>query len=115
MAKQNSSTVIGLRLRQARLRRGIPQDRLGTLIGLDEGSASARISRYESGIHAPPYDIATKLAEVLQVQTAFLYCDDDAVAELLLAWGKKERADNRRLREAVALLLRDMAEDADGL
>ena len=45
-------------MRSARERLGIPQDRLGVLIGIDEGSASARMSRYETGVHEPPVAIA---------------------------------------------------------
>ena len=47
-----SKTLFGQRLREARLRAGIAQDRLGVLIGLDEGSSSARMSRYEIGVLA---------------------------------------------------------------
>ena len=43
--------VLGHRLRQARKWMGIPQDKLGVAIGLDESTASARISRYETGVH----------------------------------------------------------------
>jgi len=70
-----------------RLRMGIPQDKLGVLIGLDEGCASARVSRYESGHHAPPYETGQKLAGALGVPTAYLYCDRDELANLLLAAG----------------------------
>lgn len=83
MSKQSSS-IFGQRVRFARERLGIPQDRLGVMIGLDEGCSSARISRYESGVHQPPFEIAERIAEVLQVPTAFLYCRDAALAEVLL-------------------------------
>jgi transcriptional regulator with XRE-family HTH domain len=54
MPKQSiPSTLFGRRLREARIRVGIPQDKLGVLIGMDEGCSSARISRYETGVHEP--------------------------------------------------------------
>lgn len=56
---------VGARLRQARERMGLPQDKLGVMIGLDEGSSSARISRYETGVHEPAFNIACKLAQAL--------------------------------------------------
>jgi len=62
----------------------LAQDKLGVLIGLDEGCSSARISRYETGVHAPPFDTARKLASVLGVSVAYLYCDDDWLADLIL-------------------------------
>lgn len=60
------------------------QDRLGVCIGLDEGCSSARISRYETGIHQPPFEVAEKLAGVLGVPAAYLYCGDDRMAEIVL-------------------------------
>jgi transcriptional regulator with XRE-family HTH domain len=56
-------SLFGRRLREARLRTGIPQDKLGVSIGLDEASASARISRYKSEIHAPPFKLVVILNE----------------------------------------------------
>ena len=49
MVKKAASCCFGVRLRQARERLGLPQDKLGVMIGLDEGCSSARISRYETG------------------------------------------------------------------
>jgi transcriptional regulator with XRE-family HTH domain len=77
-------TLFGTRLREARLLAGLPQDKLGVAIGIDELSSSARISRYETGIHVPPYEIAERLAKVLHVPTIYFYCRDDRMAKLLL-------------------------------
>lgn len=74
----------GARLRQARERMGLPQDKLGVMIGLDEGSSSARISRYETGVHEPAFNIARKLAQALQVDVAYFYCEDDWLANAVL-------------------------------
>lgn len=81
---KHPQSLFGLRLRAARERANLPQDRLGVLIGLDEGCSSARISRYETGIHQPQFEVAEKLAEALGVPTAYFYCADDHVAEVLL-------------------------------
>jgi len=97
-----SSTVFGRRLRQARLSAGIPQDRLGVAIGLDEATASARVSRYETGVHATPFTTAQQLAAVLGVPTAFLYCEDDELAEMILGWSRLSAKERRRIRAAVA-------------
>lgn len=83
--RKHPQTVFGHRLRQARELAGIPQDRLGVLIGLDEGCSSARMSRYETGAHHPPYEIAEKISLALNVPVEFFYCRSDAIAELLLA------------------------------
>lgn len=103
--KKLPPTVFGRRLREARLRAGIPQDKLGVLIGLDEAASSARISRYESGIHQPPYSTAQRLAEVLAIPVAYLFSDRDDIAELILKAGKISAQDVESLcRMADSLL-----------
>ncbi|MGT2509740.1 helix-turn-helix domain-containing protein [Cupriavidus basilensis] len=97
MGRNEPVTLFGRRLRQARRRAGIPQDKLGVAIGLDETTASARISRYESGVHEPPVEIAQKLARVLRVPTAYLYCDNDELAKFLLSWPYLLRADKKEI------------------
>jgi transcriptional regulator with XRE-family HTH domain len=87
-ARSNPSCVFGRRLKKLREQADIPQDKLGVMIGLDEGTASARMSRYEGGVHEPPYSLAQKIAELLHVPTAYLFCDDDDLAELILRYGK---------------------------
>jgi len=56
------------------------------MAGLEESSSSARISRYESGIHEPPAKFTEQLAKVLRVPVAYLYCNDDRLAEIILAY-----------------------------
>lgn len=80
--------VFGRRLREARLRLGIPQDKLGVMIGIDESCSSARISRYETGVHAPPFQTAQNLAASLNVPVAYFYCDDDMLAKLIVDYTK---------------------------
>ncbi|MEN9432517.1 MAG: hypothetical protein RLZZ422_106 [Pseudomonadota bacterium] len=77
-------SLFGRRLRAARIQAGLAQDRLGVLIGLDEGCSSARISRYETGTHAPPFEVAQSLSIVLKVPVAYFYCPEDSLAELLM-------------------------------
>ena len=71
-------------MRAARERLGLPQDRLGVLIGIDEGSASARMSRYETGVHEPPVATSRLIAMALQVPMAYLYCEDDDLAQVIV-------------------------------
>lgn len=94
-----TSTLFGRRLRAARSRAGIPQDKLGVKIGLDESSSSARISRYETGIHEPPFATAQNLGQVLNVPAAYFYCEDDQLAELLVQYLS---LDQKRRKQMVA-------------
>ncbi len=95
-------SLFGRRLREARLKVGIPQDKLGVSIGLDEESSSARISRYETGVHEPAFAIATSLAFTLGVPVAYLYCDDDQLATLLLQYAALTHAGKQKLLKAAA-------------
>ncbi|WP_454730870.1 MULTISPECIES: helix-turn-helix domain-containing protein [Cupriavidus] len=105
MTKKEPATLFGRRLREARRRADIPQDRLGVQIGLDEGTASARMSRYETGTHEPPFGIALKLAQALQLPAAYFYCEDDELAELLLAWARLSRKEHSHIKSLIETLL----------
>ena len=79
------STVVGRRIRARRKELGWSQEKVGVLIGIDESSSRARISRYERGVHEPPVATARLIAKALGVSLPFLYCEEDAIAALLLA------------------------------
>ncbi len=60
------------------------QESLGSSIGLDESCSRTRISRYESGLHEPKIATALLIANKLNIPLAYLYCERDSLAELLL-------------------------------
>jgi len=93
-------TLFGRRLREARLRAGIPQDKLGVLIGIDEGSSSARISRYETGTHEPPFAIAEKMEQALGVPSAYFYCTDDDLAAIIKRYAMLSDEEKKALMES---------------
>lgn len=80
---------------------GIAQDKLGVKIGLDESVASARISRYESGVHEPPIKTARDIAHALDVPLGYLYCDDDRLAEIILAASELPADDQEQLLKSL--------------
>ena len=82
-------TVVGRRMRELRESLGWSQEKVGVAIGIEESSSRARISRYELGVHEPPVATARRIAEALGVPLAYLYCEDDAIAALLLALHKQ--------------------------
>ena len=96
-----NKAVFARRLREARLRMGIAQDKLGVMIGLDETVASARISRYEGGVHEPPISTSRALAEALSVPLGYLYCDDDRLAEIILAASELPEDDQEMLLQSL--------------
>lgn len=97
MTVKEQPNLFGRRLREARQLADIPQDRLGVKIGLDEHTASARMSRYETGVHEPPVGIALKLAHALRVPMAYFYCDDEELAGLPLKWWQLSKSDRHSI------------------
>lgn len=91
------------------MRTGIAQDRLGTMIGLDESSSSARISRYETGIHEPPLSLSKKLADIPGVPLAYFHCADDDLAAFVRDIWSLDEAGRRRLRACLDQVMGDGA------
>lgn len=106
----DSKTVFARRLKAARKTTKIPQDKLGVMIGLDEGCSSARMSRYESGIHWPDYETVKKIATVLNLPTEYFYCEDDRLAELLIVYQKISSANKDKLFCYISQLCRQPAD-----
>ncbi|WP_203525695.1 helix-turn-helix domain-containing protein [Crenobacter caeni] len=71
------------RLKQARVRKGLTQQQLGVLLGLDPNNASARMNQYERGKHAPDFATLKRIAELLDVPVAWFYCEDDLDASIV--------------------------------
>jgi transcriptional regulator with XRE-family HTH domain len=93
--KKHPISIVGRRMRERRETMGLAQEKVGVAIGLDESSARARISRYELGVHEAPVPTAKQIALALKVPLAYLYCEDDATANLLVELHKlsvKERS-----------------------
>ena len=103
MAKRTAKhPVFAQRLAEARERAGLSQTQLGVLAGLDPTVASPRINQYERGKHEPQLKTAKRLAEVLGIPPAFLYTDDDLLAELLLQWNDLTLRQKKDLLKQVA-------------
>jgi len=96
----HSTSIVGRRIRERREVLGLAQEKVGVAIGIDESSSRARISRYELGVHEPPVPTAMAIADALGVPLAYLYCEDDNVAALLLALHQlKPGARDRKVAE----------------
>lgn len=76
------------RLKAARLKAGLSQQKLGILAGIDEATASARMNQYEKGIHTPDFTLACKLAEVLNIPACYFYTVEDDLAEYIFNYYK---------------------------
>jgi transcriptional regulator with XRE-family HTH domain len=73
------------RLKQARSRKDMSQQKLGESLGLDPNNASARMNQYERGKHTPDYTTLRRMAVILDVPVPFFYCEDDQDAAVIAA------------------------------
>lgn len=83
--------MIGLRLKTARFHAGLTQFELGVKAGLEEESASSRISHYENETHQPDFGLVRKLAQALDVPAAYFYAEEDELAEIILQYHKYKK------------------------
>ncbi len=100
--------LLAHRLKQARLRAGLSQEKLGKLAGIDPMSASARMNQYERGKHAPDYQLMCRVAEILMMPVSWFYTEDDEQARLQEIFFQLRPADRKPLlTEAEALIARN--------
>ena len=78
-----NNTPFPKRLKEARKAAKLTQENLGIEAGIDESSASARMNQYEKGTHAPDFTMVKSIAKVLNIPTAYFYCEDDELAQVI--------------------------------
>lgn len=84
--------MIGKRLKLARVNKGLKQIELGCLAGVDEETASSRVSQYEREISAPDFALVCRFAAVLDVPEAYFYAVDEDLATLILQYHRFKKA-----------------------
>jgi transcriptional regulator with XRE-family HTH domain len=87
---ENELPVFSKRLKEARLKLGISQAKLGIAAKIDESSSSARVNQYERGKHYPDFNTAERLAEILNVPTPYLFAREDDLAAWILQYSKNK-------------------------
>jgi transcriptional regulator with XRE-family HTH domain len=92
-----TKTVFSQRLKQARVKAGFTQAKLGVLAGIEEFTASARINQYERAVHAPDYGTAERIAEALGIPISYLFEPNDKIAEFILTIGALRAKDRDKL------------------
>ncbi|MDR1844960.1 MAG: helix-turn-helix domain-containing protein [Citrobacter amalonaticus] len=75
--------MLPARLKAARLRANLTQEKLGVLAGIEEATARSRISQYETGIHRPTFEMMCAIASALDVPESYFYTRDDDFAEAI--------------------------------
>ncbi len=59
---------IDKRIRELRLKRGLTQIELATMLGVSKSV----VSSYENAVHLPPYDILIKISKIFNVSCDYL-------------------------------------------
>ena len=76
--------MLPIRLKAARLRANLTQEKLGVLAGIEEETARSRVSQYEGGIHRPTFETMCAFAKVLNVPECYFYTVNDDFAGVVL-------------------------------
>lgn len=100
-------SVFSKRLKEARIKKGFSQERLGLESELDPMSASARMNRYELAKRTPNFLLVEKFAEVLEVPTPYFFAEDDDMAELILNFSKLSNQQKADLLNVLSGFLED--------
>lgn len=94
-------SVVGRRLREARLESGLSQKALGIKAGIDEFSASPRMNQYERSRHMPDLLTLSRIARVLNVPVAYFFCDDEHLAAVVRGFHRLPATHKRRYEKAL--------------
>ncbi|MDO1529566.1 helix-turn-helix transcriptional regulator [Fulvimonas sp. R45] len=97
MTGKRPGNIYGRRLREARESYGFSQIDLGVAIGLEESSASARISRYENGLNQPKLGMQQLFADLLELPLTYFYIEDDEAARLTAESLRSDKPVQRRI------------------
>jgi transcriptional regulator with XRE-family HTH domain len=100
-------SVFAKRLKEARTRAGLSQERLGVLAGIDEMSSSARMNQYEKAKHEPDFTMVERIAKVLNVPESYFYAKDDEAAWLQVVFHRL----SSDARSRVLHVARDIADE----
>jgi transcriptional regulator with XRE-family HTH domain len=96
------TSIIAKRLQQARERAGISsQAKVGLLARLQVSSVSPRMNQYFKSKHAPKLSTMVLIAAGLKTPLPYFYCEDDALADLILKFGSLDEAQKKQLLDFV--------------
>lgn len=91
------------RLREARKKAGLTQEKLAEYLNIEGVGASTRIANYESGRYEPTFEMMQKVSNILNVPEYYFYIMDDNEASLLLD-RFREKSDNYIFNENINIL-----------
>lgn len=99
-------SIFSKRLKEARIKKGYSQEKLGLEAELDPMSASTRMNRYELAKRTPDFSLVEKFAEVLKVPPPYFFAKDDDMADLILGFSKLRAQQRSELLKVLEELLK---------
>lgn len=93
----SNKSPLGRRLKEARQAAEYSQKQLGIAAGLDEFVSSARMNQYETGKHVPDFVTLKNIALVLKLPTAYFYCDENRLADLIRQYARLDTKSQKAL------------------
>jgi len=96
--------LVATRIKTAREAKGLSQDALGVLAGIEEATAKVRIHQYEHGKHSPPFSMLVRIAAALDLPATWFICDE-GTQELMLALHKLPESERTEALKSIKLLL----------
>ncbi|EOZ6561176.1 helix-turn-helix domain-containing protein [Salmonella enterica] len=82
--KSQVEAMVPKRLKEARKRAGLSQEKFLQLTDIESVSDKSQISSYESGRYSPPYEFIVQIARALNYPEGYFYTQDDDFAEVIL-------------------------------
>ena len=101
MPEKAINLVLAARLKAARKALGLSQVDVGVQMGISEESSSARVNRWEKGVHPPSLKSAEELAEVLGLPLPALVSRDDVMAEVIAGFALLPKAQQQTIRAQI--------------
>lgn len=84
--------------------KGLSQQKLGLLLGMDHNTASARMNQYERGKHQPDYLSLSRIAVVLEVPVAYFFCEDSTMATLVCRYYKLAEKTKMKIKSLLEIV-----------
>lgn len=103
--------MVPKRLKDARKRAGLSQERFLQLADVDTVSDKSQISNYESGRFSPPFDFVVQIANALDYPVAYFYTPDDDFAEIILQLHKNRNNPEINPYTSEVIVLRKKCEE----
>lgn len=97
------ANLFAQRLKTARKAKKLSQQ-LGILSGIDPSSASARMNQYERGKHTPDFLTLSKIAETLELPTAYFYAENDDLAEIIQIFHRVDLGNKQQIIDFIQAL-----------